>query len=264
MVTSQDGWRTRRFRRLARSGFVVNGLIHLLIGGLAIGVAFGDSSGVAVNQSGALYEIGNNPVGRVLLWAAVIGLASLGLWQVTKVGLITDPSFLKKWGVRIVEIGKGVIYLFLALGALVYTLGGTTSSSEVIRRMTVYLLGSTFGVVVVLIIGLVGVGSGIGFVSIGIRRTFRKLIRVPTNWSSWLVLVLGIAGYLAKGIALAIVGVLAVAAALTGDATFATGLDGALRLLAQLPYGTIALAIVGFGLALYGFFLIARARLARL
>lgn len=256
--------RTRRFRRMARSGFVVNGLIHLLIGGLAIGLALGSDSTISVNQSGALYEIGSSPLGRVLLWSAVVGLVSLGLWQIMKAGLITDPSFLKQWGRRVTEIGKGVIYLFLGLAALIYTLGGTTSSSQVIRRVTEYLLGSTFGVVVVVIIGLIGIGAGIGFISIGIRRTFRKLIRVPTNWTRWVVLVLGIAGYIAKGLALAIVGAISVGAAVTGDASLATGLDGAIRLLARLPYGEIALAVVGVGLALYGGFLIARTRLARL
>ena len=255
---------TRRFRRLARSGFVVNGLIHLLIGGLAIGLALGSDSDIAVNQSGALSEIGGTPLGRVLLWSAVAGLVSLGLWQIMKAGLVVNPSLLAQWGLRITEIGKGVIYLFLGLAALAYTLGGTTSSSEVIRSITEYLLGSTFGVVVVAIIGLIGVGAGIGFISIGIRRSFRKLIRVPTGWSRWVVQVLGIVGYIAKGLALAIVGVISVGAAVTGDAQLATGLDGAIRLLARLPYGDIALAVVGLGLGFYGGFLIARSRLGRL
>nr|WP_302051481.1 DUF1206 domain-containing protein [Rathayibacter sp. VKM Ac-2835] len=77
-------------------------------------------------------------------------------------------------------------------------------------------------------------------------------------------MILGAAGYVSKGIALGIAGGLFVVAAITGDARQATGLDGALRFLDVPPYGTIALTVIGAGLVMYGGFLIARAKLARL
>ena len=112
-------------------------------------------------------------------------------------------------------------------------------------------------------IGLTFFGAGITFIVIGIRRGFRKLIRLPTGGSRWVVLTFGVAGYIAEGIALILVGLVSVAATL-GGRTGSFGLDGALRALATLPEGSIFLAVVGFGLILYGAFLVARTKLALL
>lgn len=48
----------------------------------------------------------------------------------------------------------------------------------------------------------------------------------------------GVVGYIAKGIALAVVGVLFVAAAVQNSSNKETGLDGALRSLRQQPVGS--------------------------
>ena len=71
-------------------------------------------------------------------------------------------------------------------------------------------------------------------------------------------------GYVAKGIAIAVVGVLFVAAAVTADPEKAGGLDAALKSLAALPFGTVILWLVGAGLIIYGVFCFARARYARM
>ena len=71
-------------------------------------------------------------------------------------------------------------------------------------------------------------------------------------------------GYIAKGIAVGVVGVLFVVAALTHDPEKASGLDGALKSLADLPFGTFILWLVGAGLIIYGVYCFARARYARM
>ena len=53
--TPRSGVRTRRFRRLARLGFAVNGVVHLLIGGLSLRVAFG-----ALHSAAQLKELAAN------------------------------------------------------------------------------------------------------------------------------------------------------------------------------------------------------------
>lgn len=70
-------------------------------------------------------------------------------------------------------------------------------------------------------------------------------------------------GYIAKGISLAIVGVLFVLAAVQNSASKATGLDGALRSLRQQPAGQLLLTAVALGIAAYGGYSLARARYAR-
>ena len=114
---------------------------------------------------------------------------------------------------------------------------------------------------------LVGVGIGIGgivFIVMGARRSFRNKVDLPETTSGRAIAGLGLVGFIAKGIALVIVGVLLVIASLSSDATTAGGLDGALRALLSLTYGHILVAEVGLGFIAYGFFCFFRARYARL
>lgn len=73
----------------------------------------------------------------------------------------------------------------------------------------------------------------------------------------------GEVGYIAKGIALAVVGVLFLTAAAQNSARKATGLDGALRTLREQPFGPWLLSAVALGIATYGVYSFARARYAR-
>jgi hypothetical protein len=71
---------------------------------------------------------------------------------------------------------------------------------------------------------------------------------------------LGQVGYPAKGVAIALVGVLLGWAAISFDPAKATGLDGALRTVLDAPFGKWLLTLVALGIAAYGVFLFFRAR----
>ena len=58
----------------ARVGYAVSGVLHLLIGWIALQVAW-SASGKSADQSGALQSLAGNSVGRLTLWLAVAGLA---------------------------------------------------------------------------------------------------------------------------------------------------------------------------------------------
>jgi len=73
----------------------------------------------------------------------------------------------------------------------------------------------------------------------------------------------GVVGYIAKGIAPALVGVLFVTAAVQNSSSRATGLYGALRSLRQQAEGTWLLTAVALGIGAYGFHGFARSRHAR-
>jgi hypothetical protein len=272
---ARDVSQSTAFRVLARSGYAVNGLLHILIGGIAISVAVsgraaangsssGGGGGGEADQSGALRQLAETPGGLVVLWLAVVALFALGIWQIVQVVLVSNPDAKKKWGRRASEAGKAVVYLVLGSTALIFALGGSTSSSDTSQTMSARILSTPGGVFLLVAIGLAVLGTGIGFVSIGIRRTFRKLITVPPGAAGRAVVVLGVVGYIAQGFALGVLGVLFVVAAVTYDPEKAAGLDGALRSLAELPYGVAILIAVGVGLIAYGVFLFARARVARL
>jgi hypothetical protein len=113
------------------------------------------------------------------------------------------------------------------------------------------------------VLGLAVGAIGVYFVTKGIRRKFLEDVSLPAGTHGKTITGLGVLGYVAKGVAIAIVGVLFVVAAVTADPSEATGLDGALKTLAELPFGTVILLLVAFGLAAYGLYCFARARYAR-
>jgi hypothetical protein len=254
---------SRAFQIAARAGYVVLGLVHIIIGAIAISVAVGAGGGEA-DQGGAMEQIARVPFGVVVLWLIVLGLFALGVWQIAEAFLERDPDTKKKWGRRIKEVGTAVAYFAIGGTALVYALGGQSDSSQSSAKMTADLMAAPGGILVVVLIGLVVLGVGIAFIVRGIKRSFEKHLSLPAGKTGDGIRTLGTVGYVAKGIAVAVVGVLFVVAAITHDPEKAGGLDAALKSLAALPFGQVVLWLVGAGLIVYGVYCFARARYARL
>lgn len=63
----------------ARLGYAASGVVHLLLGWLAVQLAWG-SSPESADQTGALQELSRTAVGGVLLWFVVVGLACYGAY----------------------------------------------------------------------------------------------------------------------------------------------------------------------------------------
>jgi uncharacterized protein YneF (UPF0154 family) len=126
------------------------------------------------------------------------------------------------------------------------------------------LMSSPAGVVVLIVVGLAVVAVGVYFVRKGITQKFVDDISLPREPVRKVVLALGASGYVAKGIAIGIAGILVVVAAVTHDPSKSTGLDGALTSLAALPFGVIILIVIAIGLIAYGLYCFVRSRFARL
>ncbi|WP_235492649.1 MULTISPECIES: DUF1206 domain-containing protein [unclassified Leifsonia] len=249
-------------KMLARLGFVVNGVLHLLIGLLAIGVAVGN--GGEADQSGALQQVSSAPGGVFLLWFMVLGFAALGAWQVVAAVLPPADKNTKRAVHVVKELGKGVVYLALAGTALTFALGGSSSSSQSNQQFSAKVLAAPGGVFLILLIGLIVVGIGGYFVFKGVAAKFTEDIVPPGGTLGKVTMIVGRVGYISKGIALGIVGVLFGVAAVTHDSSKATGLDGALKSLVQLPFGVAVLIAAGIGLIFYAVYLFFRARYAKL
>lgn len=250
-------------RTLARIGYVVLGIVHIVIGAIAISVAQG--AGGEADQGGAMQQVASWPFGGVLLWVIAIGLFALALWQIVQAFLERDPDSKRKWGHRVKYIGTALAYIAIAISALVYALGGQQDSSQSSQTFTAQLLATPGGIVLLVLIGLVILGVGVAFVYRGAKRSFEKHLDLPGNEATRKgIVTFGVVGYIAKGIAVAVVGVLFVVAAFTHDPEKAGGLDSALKSLVDLPFGTFILWLVGLGLIIYGIFCFARARYARM
>lgn len=250
-------------RVLARCGFVMLGLVHIIIGAIAISVATHAGGGEA-DQSGAMSQIARTGGGIVLLWVMAIALAALTVWQIAQVILVREREVPKRWAKRASEAGKGIAYAVLAVLAVIFAFGGRASSHRTSETTSQHLLATPGGVFVVAAIGLVVFSIGAGFVFLGVRGSFRKQLRMPSGAIGRAITVVGVVGYVAKGVALDVVGVLFVIAAVTGDAQKAGGLDSALRSLRHLAFGELLLWIVGCGLIVYGVYCGIRAVRARL
>ncbi|WP_399540740.1 DUF1206 domain-containing protein [uncultured Microbacterium sp.] len=261
--TARAAQDSKTFRVLARVGYVVLGILHILIGGIAISIATGGGGGSA-DQGGALQQIQQTPAGIFLLWLIVLGLLALAVWQVAEAIVESDPDAKKKWAHRIKSAGTAVAYLAIGATALVYALGGQSQSSQSSQSFSAQLLSAPAGVVLLVLVGLVVAAIGIAFIVRGATKAFMTQLAPPSGTARRGIEAFGIAGYIAKGIAIGVAGVLFVVAALTHDPETAGGLDSALRALAGLPFGVVILWVVGAGLVLYGLFCIARARYARM
>ena len=240
----------------ARLGYAASGLLHLVLGWIAVSLAWGTGGGQeSADQSGALEQLGSTSVGAVLLWVIVVGFALLTLWQVATAVTTHETKD------RVKAAGKAVTYLVLTgLAAGVATGSSGGGGSEQTTSLTARVMENPLGQVAV---GL----AGVGVVVVGgyhvVKGWKEKFLEDLQGHPGRAVVVAGRVGYVAKGVALGIVGILFVVAAATNDPEEAQGLDGALRTLLELPLGTALLTAVGLGIAAYGVYSFGRARYAK-
>lgn len=194
-------------------------------------------------------------MGRLLLWALLVGFAGLAIWQLTEAivgrGETSDRA---KAG------SKFVLCAALAWTSFSFAKGGGTNSKEQTTDFTASLMEHSGGR---LLVGAVGAGV-IGVAGYHVWKGWSKhflddLVQHPGTFATRA----GVVGYIAKGAALLVVGVLFIAAALHRNSSEASGLDGAMRTLREQPLGQWLLTLVALGLAAYGLYSFARARLAR-
>ena len=264
---AQEAEQNTPFRALARAGYAANGLVHILIGAIALVVAFGGNG--VTDQSGALMAIAGVPLGFILLWVVAITLWALGVWQVLEGILMRASSddaagVAGKWGRRVGAWGQAAIFVALGLIAASVALGARVDTEEATENASHGLLSIPGGPIVLFLVG-VGIGiGGIVFIVMGARRSFRNKIDIPEHGIGRSIAGLGTVGFVAKGVALVIVGVLLVIASLSSDADAAGGLDGALQALLALAFGPALVGAVGAGFIAYGLFCLFRAKFARL
>ncbi|MBT1003368.1 DUF1206 domain-containing protein [Paenarthrobacter sp. DKR-5] len=245
----------------ARAGFAASGLVHLMLGTLAISVANHD--GGEPDQTGALAQVAKLPGGMVALWLTVAGFAALGLWLLLQALFGVGSRSKKRWARSLVSAGKALAYFTLGWTALTIALGGSTSATRSTRNTSATILSFPGGQLLLILVGLIAAAIGMYFIHKGATKGFRDDIFVPDGAWRRSIFALAITGYLAKGVAIVVVGILFIVAAVQVDPNSASGLDGALRALAGLPQGEAILSGVGAGLIAYGVYSFARARLAR-
>jgi hypothetical protein len=255
--------------RLARFGYAAKGVIYLIIGVLATLLALGQG-GSATDQHGALQTINDQPVGKVLLAIVAFGLLGFSLWSFVQALFDTEGKGRDAKGVfaRIGYVVVGVSYGALAFGAYQLVAGtgnGGQSSTTSAQDWTALLLNQAFGMVLVVLVGLlvIGVAFYLFYKAYSAKFRFRlNLTTVNALGQKWAVLA-GRCGYAALGVVFSIIGIFLVVAALQHDPHQAKGLDSALQTLLNQPFGPVLLGIVALGLIAYGIFSFVEARYRR-
>nr|WP_235002006.1 DUF1206 domain-containing protein [Actinacidiphila paucisporea] len=249
-------------RSAGRAGFTARGVIYLLVGYLALRIAFGEK-GDEADRQGALRQIARQPFGTGLLWLLAAGLACMALWRGAN-ALIGGEST----GKRLAAGGRAVFYAVLCWGTATYAAGagGSSSSDKKSKDVTASLLKLPGGR---WIAGAVGVGLCVAGVVIAVRALRRKFLKKLETGrmgrrTRAAVTATGTGGGAARGGVYAGAGAFAVVAAVRFDPNKAKGMDDTLRSFAHTPAGPWLLVVVAAGLMLFGLFSFASARWRRL
>jgi hypothetical protein len=243
----------------ARLGYAMSGLIHLLIGWIALKIAWGLGSGSgSADKTGALETVAGGTTGPFLLWLAIVGFLMLALWQVSQA--VTGGQSGETLD-RLKAAGLAILYLVFAWSAFKVVRGASGSDEQKTDSLTGTLMSSPGGRVLVGLVGLAIIAVAGYHVWNGWTKHFLESLKgTPAGW----VVTSGRAGYLAKGVALGVAGLLFIGAALSDKASKAGGLDASLKELRDRPFGPYLLTLVAVGIAAYGIYSFARARHAKL
>lgn len=261
---AEDAADSKAFESAARLGFAANGLMHIVIGFIAVGIAMGGEG--EADQSGAMERLAAQPGGIFLLWFGFIGCVALALFQLSEAAFAWNGRESKeKWGRKLKAIGQAVAYAAIGTTFGIYALGGSTDSGQSTSHFTSALLAHPAGAVLLIVVGAAVVGIGGYYVYKGIKRKFVEgLQRLPGAPWGKIVKVTGTVGYCAKGVALMVLGVLFIVATAKADPEDSTGLDGALKSLQEQPFGELILGVIAVGLIVYGIYSIMRAPLEKM
>jgi Domain of Unknown Function (DUF1206) len=251
----RDAASSRWLQWLARGGLVARGAMYLLIGVLAVQIAFG-SSGKQADTSGALRAVAMHPGGIVVLWLLVVGYAGLAIWRFAEVAYGQAGPGGRKAAKRLGSLARAVLYAFICGSVVSFILGtgGKTSGNTQSKDATATLMTHSGGRWLVALIGI-GIGiAGVALAVYGIRRKFLKYLHMAqmSRSTAKVVKTLGVVGYVARGVVFCVAGGFLVDAAVSFSPQKAQGIDGSLLKLATTPLGPGLLVVVALGLVIFG------------
>lgn len=162
---------------LARFGLIAYAAVHLLIGWLALQLAWGASGSKSADSSGALRTLAAQPFGKILLWLVAFGMVALALWQGSAaIWGYRDCAGTERVRKRLASGAKALIYVVLGVSAASVSLGSRSSSSQSQEDTTSGVLGWPGGQVIVVVAGLVIIGVEVASVVKGVTTSFGEEI----------------------------------------------------------------------------------------
>ncbi|MFN8194262.1 MAG: DUF1206 domain-containing protein [Nocardioidaceae bacterium] len=240
-----------------RFGLVAYGVVYLLVGWLALQLAFGDQANASTK--GAMKTLAEQPFGDVLVWAVAVGMFLLVLWRALEaLGGHREYDGGDRLRRRVTSGVKAVIYAGLGVSAVKIALGDSGGS----RPWTARLMDLPFGRWLVGAVGLGILAYGASLVVNAWTEKFRKHLDSEgrSGNAGKAYLMFGKVGYAAKGAAFGLIGGPVVYGAITHEPNKSAGLDRALQQVLREPFGPVLLVLIAVGIVCYGLFQFARAR----
>ena len=260
--TSRTAARSHALDVVARLGFTARGGIYVLIGALALAIAFGKRA-PAADRTGALQLLAAQPFGKFLLWLLVIGFAAMALWRFAQAAYGVKGN--GHHGVdEFLAACRGVVYAVFSIGTWHFVQQNLLpqSTNQQSADFTAKAMAHSGGRVLVVVVGLVIVGIGLYMIRQGVTKGFLQELQLAgaSRRTRAVVEKLGMIGNLARGVVFGAIGVFMVIAAARFDPAEAKGIDATLRTFAHTPLGPWLLAVVAAGMAVFGIYSMCEAR----
>jgi hypothetical protein len=256
-------------KKIARFSFYAKGFLFIVIGILALMVAFGQKGGELADPSGALETIAEIPYGRILLIIFIVGAIAHGAWNILR-GVADVDNAGNKWqGIvrRSIAVGVGIFYLCLAWTAwsILVAERSADRNGEIQRTLAAILLALPLGALLMALIGIGIIVGGLNELYSGLTGKYLESfkIRVLGDFQRRIITFLGVLSFTARALILVMMGCFFIAAAFYFNPNEAAGVDRALAILAQQSYGKILLFITAAGLLCHGILSLYEARFRR-
>ena len=260
----QVGRRTENsewFDKAVRFGLVVYGIVYLVLAWLGIQLALGNNEGKATTK-GAVAQLAEQPFGTFMIVVVAVGMFLLVLWRLFDLFLgHHEDDGADLWKHRASDLLKALLYgtvCWSAVSVLIHSGGGGSGAKD----FSSTILELPGGQVWLTLIGLGIIAYGGNQIYLAWNEKHQKKLATEgtSGEAGKAYMLFGKIGYIAKGIAVGLVGGLFVYAAFTEDPEKSGSTDKALHKVLEQPFGPWLLGLLSVGIACYGLFQFARAR----
>ncbi len=167
-----EATQTRAVEWIARAGYPVSGILHLLIAYLIVRIALG--FGGDADQTGALATLASSGGGALPLWIVAAGLIALAMWRFAEAVLGLHPAEStaahhreSPISDRLKAFGLGLVYCAVAFMAIQFALNVARWGKGTTAGLSARLMQSGGGKTLLVIVGFVIAAIGAYYVHKG-------------------------------------------------------------------------------------------------
>jgi hypothetical protein len=256
-----SGW----LDRAGQAGLAARGFLYVVVGVLAVQVAFGDHE--RADREGALEAVARQPFGRWLLVIVCVGLVGMVAWRLALAFL--DPGDqgddASGLATRAGNVGRALLYVGALASALPLVLGGQGNGHKKEQDWTARALELPGGRWLVAAAGVGIVATAVWNGWKAVTGKWRKKLETQEMTAAerrWAAPI-AVLGLLGRMLVFALVGGFLIRAGVRYDPQQGVGLDAALKEVGAKQYGPWALTVLAAALVLFGLFSFLQARWRR-